>query len=145
MKTEWLILADHADIVGNKLYVNGGGWDALTVNSGFPVQQVCGLAAAFSVDWNETNQRHNVEIEVMTADGSSVAKVEAQIEVGRPPGIPQGQAQRAQIAGTLGLTFDRAGTYVIVSRIEGQEDARITFNVVPGPMLIMKQQQEGAA
>lgn len=145
MKTEWLILADHADIVGNKLYVNGGGWDALTVNTGFPVQQICGLAAAFSVDWNETNQRHTIEIEIMSADGKSIAKTGGQIEVGRPPGIPPGQSQRAQIAVNMLLAFDKPGTYEIVSRIEGQEPTRTHFNVVPGPMLLMKQQQEGAA
>ena len=144
MKTEWLILADHVDVVGNKLYLNGGGWDVLTVNSDFPVQQVLGLAAAFSVPWNETNQRRNVEIEVVTADGASLAKAAGQLEVGRPPGLPAGQPQRAQLAVNMTLALEKAGTYEIITRIDGQEDVRTHFNVVPGPMLLMKQAQEGA-
>lgn len=145
MNTEWLILADHVDVVGNKLYLNGGGWDVLTVNSDFPVQKVLGLAAAFSVPWNETNQRRNVEIEVVTADGASLAKAAAQLEVGRPPGLPAGQSQRAQLALNMMLNLERAGTYEIITRIDGQEDARTHFNVILGPMLLVKQAQEGAA
>lgn len=139
MRTEWLILCDHADIVGNKLYLAGGGWDALTVNTAFPVQQVCGVAAAYEVGWNETNQRHNVELEVLTSDGQSIAKAGGQLEVGRPPGIPAGQKQRAQIAMNLVLAFDKPGTYEVVSRIEGQDPTSVHFNVVPGPSLAMKQ------
>lgn len=145
MKTEWLILADHADIVGNKLYLHGGGWDVLTVNTGFPVDQQLGLAAAFQVDWQETNQRHSVEIEILDADGTSLAKAAGQFEVGRPAGMPPGQSQRAQLAVNLPLRLGNAGTYEIVTRIEGQEDSRTHFNVIPGPMLLMRQQQEGAA
>ncbi|MHB8516706.1 MAG: DUF6941 family protein [Dehalococcoidia bacterium] len=145
MKTEWLILADHVDVVGNKLYLNGGGWDILTVNSGFPVQQTLGVAAAFSVPWNETNQRNNVEIEIVTGDGLTLTKAAGQLEVGRPPGLPAGQSQRAQIAVNVTLLLDKPGTYEIITRIEGQEDARTHFNVVPGPILIMQQHQEGAA
>ncbi len=145
MKTEWLILADHVDVVGNKLYLHGGGWDVLTVNSGFPVQQTLGVAAAFSVPWNETNQRNNVEIEIVTADGLTLTKAAVQLEVGRPPGLPAGQSQRAQIAVNMTLLLDKPGTYEIVTRIEGQEDARTHFNVVPGPVLMMQQHREGAA
>ena len=138
MKTEWLVLADHADIVANKLYLHGGGWDLLTVNSNFPVQQLCGIAAAFRVDWGETNQRHNVEIEILNADGASLAKASGQLEVGRPPGMPPGQSQRAQLAFNVPLTFERAGTYEVLSRIEGQEDIRAHFNVLAGSFATMK-------
>jgi hypothetical protein len=147
VKVEWLILADYAEIVGNKLYVQGGGWDVFTVNTGFPANKICGLAASVRVPWNETNQRHDFEIEVQTDDGQSLAKINAQFEVGRPPGLPSGQDQRWQVGGNLGLTFEKPGTYAIVARIEGQEDGRIHFNVIPGPMLAMQQppRQEGAA
>lgn len=144
MNVEWLILADYAEIIGNKLYLQGGGWDILTVNTGFPTSKVCGLAAAVRVQWHETNQRHNVEFEVQSDDGQSLAKIEAQFEVGRPPGMVSGQEQRWQVAGNLGLTFEKPGTYVIIARIEGQEEARVHFNVMPGPMMAM-QPREGAA
>jgi len=135
VEVEWLILADHAEIIGGKLYLMGGGWDVLTVNTGFPSARPVGLAAAFSVAWNETNQRHNVEIEIQTDDGQPVGKVGAQFEVGRPAGIRAGQEQRFQLAANVPLSLSGPGTYVIVARIEGQEARRVPFNVNEGPML----------
>ncbi len=130
MDLEWLILADSAQIVGNKLYLMGGGWDVLTVGSAFPVQQRCAVAASYRVPWNETNEKHEVEIEVVTEDGESLANVKGQVEVGRPAGIPPGTDQRAQIAAEIVLTLQKAGSLAIVARIEGAERARVGFRVV---------------
>jgi hypothetical protein len=130
MRTEWLILADGAEVVAGKLYLLGGGWDTLAVNQTFPVTRHLSLAAAFTVPWNETNQRHTVEIEVSTEDGLSLARIEGQLEVGRPAGIPLGTDQRAQLAASFGLEFKGPGLYSIVARIAGEENARTHFRVV---------------
>lgn len=140
MEVEWLILADAAQVVGNKLYLMGGGWDMLTVHTAFPVQQRCALAAAVKVPWNETNQPHNLEIEIQGGDGNILGKMELQFEVGRPPGIRLGQEQRMQIAGEMVLQLSSAGEYVIIARIEGQESKRIHFNAVPAPTIQVLQQ-----
>lgn len=145
MKVEWLILADAAQVVGHKLYLMGGGWDVLTVNSGFPYQHRFAVAVAFTVPWLETNQRHNFEIEVATEDGKTLAKVDGQIEVGRPPGIQPGQEQRVQLAADFVVGLEGPGTYVVIARLEGQESGRVHFNVVAGPMLARKEREEGAA
>lgn len=140
MDVEWLILADSAQVVGNKLYLLGGGWDRLTVNSGFPVEQMGAIALSVRVPWNETNQKHTFEVEVASEDpGSeepeSLVKMGGQFEVGRPPGIPPGQDQRIQLAVAMKLKIDGPGTKMILARIEGQEMRRIHFNVVASPML----------
>jgi hypothetical protein len=140
VQVEWLILADYVEIIGGKLYLMGGGWDVLTVNTAFPHARPVGLAAAFSVPWNETNQRHNVEIEMLSDDGQTVGKVGAQFEVGRPAGIRAGQGQRFQLAANVQLNLPGPGTYVIVARIEGQEEARVPFNVITGPLLQARQE-----
>ncbi|MBI4287625.1 MAG: hypothetical protein HY671_04240 [Chloroflexi bacterium] len=143
MEVEWLILADAAEVVGNKLYLLGGGWDRLTVNTGFPVDQRCAIALSVRVPWNETNQKHVFEVEVTSEDPQteqpkSLLKVGGQFEVGRPPGIPQGQEQRIQLAINMSLRLESPGTKIIVARVEGQEMRRVHFNVAPGPMLSMK-------
>ncbi len=143
MKVEWLIVADAAQVVGNKLYLLGGGWDVLTVNSGFPFSYRFSVATSFKVLWNETNQRHNFEIEVFTEDGETLTKVGGQVEVGRPPGIRPGQEQRMQLAADFGVELKGPGTYAVVARLEGQEDARTQFHVVPGPMLGIRTGTEG--
>jgi hypothetical protein len=130
MEIEWLILADSAQIVGNKLYLLGGGWDVLTVGSALPTQQRCAVAASYRVPWNETNEKHAVEIEVLGEDGDSLAKVAGQVEVGRPAGIQAGTDQRAQIAAEIVLPIDKTGTFAIVARIGDVEVERTTFRVL---------------
>jgi hypothetical protein len=140
VEIEWLILADAAEVVGNKLYLLGGGWDRLTVNTGFSVDRRCAVAVSVKVPWNETNRKHTFEIEVASEDPGteepkSLLKVGGQFEVGRPPGIPPGQDQRIQLAINMNLKIDAPGTKVVKARIEGQEMRRTHFNVVPGPIL----------
>ena len=136
-------MADYATVIGNKLFLQGGGWDKLTVNTGFPATHHLGIAVSFIVPWNETNQLITSEVEVLTDDGASVAKIEGQFKVGRPADHPPGQVQRTQLAANISLKFEKAGTYAIVARLDGNEGGRTTFNVVPGPALAMKQQAEG--
>ena len=143
MDLEWLILADFAQIVGGKLYLQGGGWDRLTVNSGFPVRQNLGIAASISVPWNETNQPGHFNIEIQTEDGAVLAGFGGEFKVGRPADHPPGQIQRAQVAANLTLELKEPGTYVILAKLEEQELARIPFFVVPGPMLAMKRAAQG--
>jgi hypothetical protein len=128
---EWLILADAAQVVGNKLYLMGGGWDTVNVNGPLPVTQRCAVAASFTVPWPETNRRHNVSIDISTEDGQLIAEVNGQVEVGRPVGIPPGASQRAQLAADLALPIHSPGVIVIVAKIEGKEAGRLTFRVVP--------------
>ena len=135
MDVEWIILADAAEVINNKLYLIGGGWDSLTINSSLPVAHPCAVVVAFTVPWNETNQQHNIEIAIDDQDGTNLVKVEGQVEVGRPPGIPLGKAQRVQMAMKLALPLQKLGTHVIIARVEGQEARRLDFNVVAGPNL----------
>ncbi len=133
MEIDWLILADSAEVVNNKLYILGGGWDSITVNSAFPVVHPCAVATAFSVPWNETNQPRNVEIEILTEDGESRAKIGAKVEAGRPANLPRGQSQRVQFAVRFNLKLEGPGGHVIIARIEGEERRRFPFNIVAGP------------
>jgi hypothetical protein len=140
VRVEWLILADAAQISQGKLYLLGAGWDILHVNTDFPVQQHLAVAVAFRVPWDETNQRHPVEIEIQDQDGRQLFKAGGEIEVGRPPGFPAGQDQRAQLALDVALSFEQPGGYLVVARVQDQE-SRVPFSVVPGPLLAARQRQ----
>lgn len=134
---DWLILSDGAQVVGGKLYLLGGGWDVLTVNSGFPVQQHLAIAAAFRVPWTQTNQKHSVEIRLLNDDSQEVlATIAGEFEVGRPPGIPPGSAQRSQLAAQLVVAFAQPGPYAIRCAIGGEEQvtSHVSFRVVAGPL-----------
>lgn len=136
MEVDWLILADGAEVVNNKLYLLGGGWESLTINAAFPRRHVRAVVAAFRVPWDETNRRHAVELAILDEAGQELATVPGQIEVGRPAGVPLGGAQRVQMAVGLALTLTRPGTYAAVGRIEGREARRTEFYVVAGPLAV---------
>ena len=138
MDVEWLILADAAQVVGGKLYLLGGGWDRIVVNSGFPYDQRVALALSIIVPWNETNRKNSFEVEIVSEDSTSeepdsLVKAGGQFEVGRPPGIRQGQEQRVQLAIDMNLRIARAGLKTVVARIETEEKRRLDFTVTPGP------------
>jgi hypothetical protein len=139
MDLEWLILADAAQVVGGKLYLIGGGWDVLTVNQSFPSARHCAVAVSFRIPWNETNQKHNVEIEIVSEDGDKqLTKIAGQVEAGRPAGLPPGQDQRAQLAAEMTLQFPEPGAFAVFARIEGQDVGRTPFRVVAGPNVLRK-------
>ncbi|MCH8993649.1 MAG: hypothetical protein IH959_01610 [Chloroflexi bacterium] len=141
-QVEWVILCDYAQMADGKLFLQGGGWERLTVNDDFPSKRIVGIATSILIPWAETNQPTNLEIEVQTEDAQTLAKINAQLKVGRPPDHPPGMPVRATVAANLGLTFKTAGSYVIIARLEEQVMKRTTFYVIPGPLLAMKQQQQ---
>jgi len=133
VEIEWLVLADSAQVVANKLYLLGGGWDRIPLNKDLP--QHFAVAVAIKVPWNETNIRHTFEIEVLSEDRNteeirSIAKMGGQFEVGRPAGIPTGREQRIQLALDVGLKFDNPGTKRIVASIDGSISRELHFDVV---------------
>ncbi|MEW6281045.1 MAG: hypothetical protein AB1758_20695 [Candidatus Eremiobacterota bacterium] len=132
MEIEWLILADAAEVVGNKLYLLGGGWDRLTVHSGFPLEQHCSVAASVRVPWHETELIHDFAIEFANDSGEVLASLAAEFEVGRPPGLPAGREQRWQFSGDFDLRLENPGRYAVVARLQGEERARVYFEVVSG-------------
>jgi len=122
VEIEWLILADSAQVVGNKLYLLGGGWDRIPFNKDVP--QHFAIALAVKVPWEETNRRHTFELEVIGEDQNteelkSLAKMGGQFEVGRPAGIPAGRDQRIQLAIDMGLKLDSPGTKRIAAKLDG--------------------------
>ena len=130
MNIEWLMIADAAEVVGNKLYVMGGGWDKLSVGGDFPTSRQIGIAVSFTVPWSETNERHEFELEVATEDFQTLHKANGGLEVGRPAGATPGSDQRVQIAANANLTFNKPGQYVVIARLDGQETRTVTLHVV---------------
>lgn len=126
---EWLILADSAQVVNNKLYLLGGGWDVVNVGGLPPWDHHMAITAAIKVPWSRTSERHSFLLEMVTEDGKAIAQVGGEFEVGRPVGIVPGQPQRLQMALNARLKFERAGGYLVVAKIDGQEYQKAFFRV----------------
>lgn len=133
MEIEWLILADFAQIIGNKLYLQGGGWDRLTVNTGFPHKRGVGVATSVCVPWGDTNTEGHLRVALANQDGEELGHFEGRFKVGRPPDLPEGSNQRIQIAGGFSAELKEPGIYVVTAHMNGEEGAIVHFNVVQGP------------
>lgn len=131
------MLADAAQAVDGKLYVLGGGWTFVGPQLG-PMA----LALVVEVPWHEANQPHQLVIELQDADGQPARigpaaepmRFEIGLEVGRPPGHPQGTAFNVPLGINIGpMPLQPGSRYVWVVSIDGEsdEDWRAGFNVRP--------------
>ena len=123
-----LLLADSAQEVGGKLYILGGGWSITA--PGTP----SAIALKFEVPWDRANQRHTIELELMTEDGDAVLvpgpdgepiplRIEGQLEVGRPAGLKPGTPIDAAMAISLGpLPLEPDRRYQWRLSIDGEHD-----------------------
>lgn len=93
------------------------------------------------VPWNLTNQRHTVRLELIDLDGSPVTPIgdeepkwiEAQFEVGRPPGLRPGTMIPFPVAMNHGPMPLEPGHYEWRWAIDGRAHAdwRLAFSAMP--------------
>jgi hypothetical protein len=135
----WPLLADHAQAIGGKLYLMGAGWNVTG-----PAPTTLALAGILELDWDEANRPKHLSIELLTEDGAPVpvptptgdrpVQIDADVEVGRPPGTRPGTPFNIPIAINLGpLPIPPGGRYVWRFKIDGQtrEDWRLPFSTRP--------------
>ncbi len=130
MEVEWLIIADAAQVVGGKLYLLGGGYDRVTLPKEPPAPHSMSVAVAFRVPWNDTNIKHDFELEILDGDGHQIVNAKGQFEVGRAPGIAPGQDQRTQLAMNIGWKVEKLGSYEAVARVKDAPPRTFPFHVV---------------
>lgn len=135
MEVDYLVLADAAAAADGKHYIHGAGWDTIFAGS-FPVQHPTTSAAVrLRIPWTATNQPHGLELDVIDADGASILPnppglIKGDINVGRPAHLSPGDDQVVCLVfNLLGLRFEGPGTYSVVFRIDGSEEARQPFRL----------------
>lgn len=112
MEIDYLLLAEHAEVIGNKLYLMGGGWDTMSVAEA-PANVRLTLAAGVRVEWDETNAPVPLLVRVDDDDAQEVFRVEGQMNVGRPPNLAPGTSQLSQMTFAVALSLPRFGGYRI--------------------------------
>jgi hypothetical protein len=131
-----VLLADYAQAINGKLYIQGGGWSRIVPPPmpGLPPGVClvpCALAVRFLVGWEEANKKHTVIIRLLDEDGHPVSpavppdqppiEVTTQLEVGRPPGLVEGTDLDAALAVNFqGLPLTRK-RYQFTLEIDGQQ------------------------
>ena len=139
MQVDYLVLADAAVAVEGKHYIHGAGWDTIWVGAFPAAHPLLAVAIRLRAPWNDTNQPHELIIDVLDEDGSSIVPIppgapRGTINVGRPPNIAPGADQVVPLAISLqGLAFTHPGVYSVVLRLDGADVGRAPFSVTLAP------------
>ena len=137
IQLDYLMLADAAAAPPDgKLYIHGAGWDTIAAPA-YPVTHLhCAVALLVRVPWNEANRPFRLEVDVIDADGATIlptppGPMGGMMNVGRPPSVPAGNDLiQPLVFNVVGLTFPRAGDYVLVARIDGAEVKRFPLHLI---------------
>lgn len=105
VSADFLILADSAQVQGEKLYLLGGGWSQVWAQT-FPAQHNMAVATGVLVPWMQTNMRHQFRVTVRGENGETLADVAGEFEQGRPPALPPGSPQRVMFAMNLSIRVE---------------------------------------
>ncbi len=135
MEIDYLLLAEHAEVTGAKLYLMGGGWDTMNV-ADVPANIRIMVAAGVRVDWDETNVPVPLILRIDDDDAQEVFRINGQMNVGRPPQLLAGTSQLSQMTFAVQANLKRLGGYRITlsAGAEAAEVRRsIPFRLVKAP------------
>ncbi len=139
--TAQAMLCDSAAAVEGKLYIQGGGWNAIAAATMPLTAPRIGLALLLEVPYGDTERRHQLSLGLVDEDGSVMplgpmvdgqrtTHLQIGFEVGRPAELPPGDTQLLPFALNIdGYAFTRPGGYLFVLAVDGQELIRLRFRV----------------
>lgn len=131
-----LVLCDAAQVdPSGKVHMLGAGW----ANTSSPTAPSA-VVIMLGIPWDRTNQKIHVLLELTDSDGKLVVvpgqfgetevKIEADVEVGRPPGVPAGVTLEANLAPSIPSLPIAPGRYSWQLRLEpGEQSASRSFTV----------------
>jgi hypothetical protein len=136
-----IMLADHAQAVGNKLFICGGGW-SLTGPDPTPGA----LAVDLKIPWDRRAEQHTIRFDLLDADGQRVLVptpqgvqplwIEGQLQLGDDldPAVKPGTPLDAAFAvnyGPLMLAPGARYEWRLTINDEGHDDWRVAFGTRP--------------
>lgn len=140
--TAQAMLCDSAAAVEGKLYIQGGGWNAIAAASMPFAAPRIRMAVLIGVPYGDTERRHQLRVGLEDEDGSQLplgpqtdagrrsTHLQLGFEVGRPRQLPPGDTQLLPLALNIdGYAFARPGGYAFVIAVDEREITRLRFRV----------------
>jgi Family of unknown function (DUF6941) len=116
MQVTTAMLADAATAVGGKLYVHGGGWDAIYTSQVPAIHAAMAIVLIFKLDWHEANENIPLAIEFQDEDRhhDAILSGKATLRAGIPPVAQKGAPLYHSFAQMFyGLQFPNYGRYTL--------------------------------
>lgn len=122
MRQEFLLFAERAEAVGSKIFIHGGAVDRHFVppKAPVPIQLMGDIAVGILTEWTETNRGHVMALRIVDEDEKPIWSMEAQLEVGRPPGAKSGQQFRQLLTVRGPFPVPERGAYKIILELDGK-------------------------
>jgi hypothetical protein len=130
-----MMLCDHAQVAGGKLFISGGGWSVTSTPT--PPSSV---AVLLQIPWTEANRKLSFKLHLLNGDGEPVfqpnmtgqpapVEISGELELGRPPGLPEGTMLEAPLAMNVPQLLLQPGRYMWEFRIddETREEWQVVF------------------
>lgn len=123
-----LFVSDWAEVVAGKLYAQGIGWANVIADS--PIQFA--ISCLIIIPFDETNKKHSGLVKLVTDDGQEYppenpAVAGFDFEVGRPPGMRDGQEQIVPFALKIGGVSFSVGGYRVELYIDQEQVDTASF------------------
>ena len=134
MKLAWAMLADHAQSRDGLAFIIAGGID--TVYAGeLPARLFASLILQLSFRPSEAG-KHTVTVLTIDDDGAEIARMEGELGMTSPAGLPSSWDSKAMFAVTLnGLPLPNYGVYrmdiLVDNRAEGELNLRVVRPAEP--------------
>lgn len=133
MEVTTAILADAATVADGKVYVHGGGWNAIIAPQIPATHPSLALVLALKMDWHEGNEDLPIVIELVNEDGKPAgARAEMILRIAPTPVTKKGADLYQYLAHTfVGLQFDEYGAYSFQVVNDGDVLASVPLSVLP--------------
>jgi len=134
MELDFAFLADAADVASGKLFVLGGAFDTIHVQS-FPASHpVLAVAIRLLLSPNDLDRKHALQILLLDADGKHIASASGELTVPKSPDAPAGWKQTVLLPlRFLNVPFKEAGHYSIEILANEKMLKAIPLRVMPIP------------
>lgn len=130
-----LLICDAAEVVGDRVFVLGGGWVGRP-----PGPAGTAVVVLLDVPWDQANRVHELEVTLQDEDGNVISagdppreiRVRGNFEVGRPAGHPAGMPLRfMQAINFQRLPFKPSSRYAWELKVDGEVLTRSSFFIRP--------------
>ena len=130
IEIDFLIVADWAQAINGKLYVQGAAWDRMRL----PIQEQpidFAIAAGILVPWHQTNQEHHFSLSLHTEDGELVGDtLTGSFNMGRPAKSQPGQKLRTPLSARIRAKIPGLGAYQVSLVVNNDIVRSVIFYVV---------------
>lgn len=114
MDLDFAFLADSADVANGKLYVMGGAFDTIHVQSFPATHPALAVILRLLLKPHDLDRKHQLEIQLLDADGHKIASAPGELSVAKSPDSPSGWKQPFLLPlRFLNTPFQKPGHYSI--------------------------------